>query len=326
MQPVLPQIEMVICALVGRLFDVKNKNKDDTLCHLLEKKPIRLTQILLVLANVHQSFVRGVFMTKRSLFYMDPELFGKQEVPRWDLKVKATEKLRIFGDLQLETNKGQMINFSDCEALNDLEMIPTQLECAKLSCGARFILVVEKDTIFQKLMTEDFYNSFKPCLMVTAKGYPDLRTRQLLYKLSVQFPKVPILGLFDADPHGLGVYCTYKYGTQNPAMLNEAGKPVCANTITLLGLLPSELLSLQIRREAGFIQLSTSDITLLSSIQRRVYFNNDEQLMMQTNVLLEMRLKAEIEILNTLGPQYLCQEYLPKKLRVIGVQKNNKDA
>ncbi|VDO80182.1 unnamed protein product [Schistosoma margrebowiei] len=80
-------------------------------------------------------------------------------------------------------------------------------------CLPQFILIIEKDTIFRKLLSEKFYEKFKPCLLVTAKGYPDLITRQFLAQINYIHPNIPMIGLFDADPHGINVFCTYKYGT-----------------------------------------------------------------------------------------------------------------
>ncbi|KAF8566772.1 hypothetical protein P879_06034 [Paragonimus westermani] len=39
-------------------------------------------------------------------------------------------------------------------------------------------------------------------ILRVAKGYPDLQTRCLLAELGKKFTEIPILGLFDADPHG----------------------------------------------------------------------------------------------------------------------------
>lgn len=66
---------------------------------------------------------------------------------------------------------------------------------------ADFILVVEKDTTFQKLMDENFQAMFPRGILATSKGYPDIATRNVLKMLSEK-RKFPIYGLFDADPHG----------------------------------------------------------------------------------------------------------------------------
>jgi DNA topoisomerase VI, subunit A len=46
---------------------------------------------------------------------------------------------------------------------------PDDLEIIRLD--AKYVLVVEKDAIFQRLNREGFWNSEK-CLLVTAKGMP----------------------------------------------------------------------------------------------------------------------------------------------------------
>jgi meiotic recombination protein SPO11 len=43
---------------------------------------------------------------------------------------------------------------------------------------AEFILLVEKDAAFMRLAEDRFYNRF-PCVILTAKGQPDVATRWL---------------------------------------------------------------------------------------------------------------------------------------------------
>ena len=48
-------------------------------------------------------------------------------------------------------------------------------------------------------MAEDrFYNRY-PCIVITAKGQPDVATRMFLSRLTNEL-KIPVMGLFDADP------------------------------------------------------------------------------------------------------------------------------
>ena len=49
-------------------------------------------------------------------------------------------------------------------------------------CTARYLLVIEKDAIFQALTQDRFFDEL-PCVMVTAKGMPDLATRAFCSKL-----------------------------------------------------------------------------------------------------------------------------------------------
>jgi hypothetical protein len=46
-----------------------------------------------------------------------------------------------------------------------------------------------------------------PCVIITGKGQPDVATR-LFLKMVKTALNIPILGLFDSDPHGLKVLCS----------------------------------------------------------------------------------------------------------------------
>ena len=119
---------------------------------------------------------------------------------------------------------------------------------ASVQSSARFILVVEKDTIFQRVLREGALDRLGPCIIVTVtgrpeyghgqsfyqslvlcsslpiqfcyccclrkgKGYPDVSTRVLLARLEAEL-RVPMLALVDADPHGIHIMCVYRFGTK----------------------------------------------------------------------------------------------------------------
>lgn len=58
-----------------------------------------------------------------------------------------------------------------------------------------------------RLAEDRFYNSY-PCIIVTAKGQPDVATRLFLRKLK-QTLKIPVLALVDSDPYGLKILSVY---------------------------------------------------------------------------------------------------------------------
>ena len=47
---------------------------------------------------------------------------------------------------------------------------------------AEFVLLVEKDAAFMRLAEDRFYNDY-PCIIITAKGQPDVGTRLFLKKV-----------------------------------------------------------------------------------------------------------------------------------------------
>ena len=57
----------------------------------------------------------------------------------------------------------------------------------------RCVIVIEKDSIFQRLVQEGFPATTES-ILITAKGMPDHATRCFVAKLATQFPGLPIFG------------------------------------------------------------------------------------------------------------------------------------
>ena len=52
------------------------------------------------------------------------------------------------------------------------------------------------------------------CLLITARGFPDLATRVLVQN-AAEALRVPCLCFTDWNPHGLALMLTYKFGSLN---------------------------------------------------------------------------------------------------------------
>ena len=92
-------------------------------------------------------------------------------------------------------------------------MIPQEvfdLTLEQIETTADFVLVVEKDTIFQKLLgdTEQCPKELN-CILITGKGEPDRATRCIV-KLLAEGKKLPTFILVDSDPYGFEIMCTYR--------------------------------------------------------------------------------------------------------------------
>jgi meiotic recombination protein SPO11 len=80
---------------------------------------------------------------------------------------------------------------------------------------ALFILLLEKEYTLKELRQTHFYARF-PCILITGSGQPDVPTRLLLRKLSVDL-KLPVVGLVDCDPHGIQIMSVYSNGSKSMA-------------------------------------------------------------------------------------------------------------
>lgn len=104
------------------------------------------------------------------------------------------------------------ISFSDVLLLGTL--IPQDInDIVEVHSAAYFILVVEKESIFHKLIEEDLPNKLtRPFIMITGKGFPDLNTQLFLKKLWMVM-SIPVFILVDADPHGINIMLNYRFGS-----------------------------------------------------------------------------------------------------------------
>jgi len=87
-----------------------------------------------------------------------------------------------------------------------------------------------------RLAEDRFYNRF-PCIIITAKGQPDVATRLFLSKLKRDL-RIPVLALVDADPYGLKIISVYMQGSKNMAF-DSAN--LTTPDIKWLGVRPSDL-------------------------------------------------------------------------------------
>lgn len=102
---------------------------------------------------------------------------------------------------------------------NEPTLIPVQtdIQSIQLAAEVAWILVVEKDAVFQTLCRAGVTTHPKlpgHGILITGKGYPDVATRDLVAALS-RYTTVPLLALVDADAHGVDIFSCYKYGSRN---------------------------------------------------------------------------------------------------------------
>lgn len=170
-----------------------------------------------VLQLVHQVLAKNIHVTKRDLFYTDVKLFKEQGesdnilddiacmvgCTRSSLNVVASEKGVVVGRITFRDD-GDLI---DCTRMGvGGKAIPPYIDrITDLQSDAKFILLVEKDAAFMRLAEDRFYNKF-PCIILTAKGQPDVATRMFLKKIASTL-KLPVLGLVDSDPYG--IFCIF---------------------------------------------------------------------------------------------------------------------
>ncbi|KAK8752708.1 hypothetical protein OTU49_007044, partial [Cherax quadricarinatus] len=283
----------------------------------------RFAHLLYTLAQAYRHVASGTYATRRDVYYQCVWLYGTQAgldrsaedlvrmlgVPRSGLHLTITGKGLVAGALTYTTCDGTIVNVS--QAQNGM-LVPESVEgMTGVVSDARYILVVEKDATFQRLVEAQVHRSYGPSIIITGKGYPDVSTRQLVHRLWSVL-RVPVLALTDADPYGLHIAALYKFG----ALLREdAGLAV--SSLAWLGVLPTDLRALQLPAYA-LLPLTPTDHGKLASLAAHPALSRSPGWLRQIQEQQNSGFKAEIQSLTHIRPDYLTSVYLPTKLRQAG--------
>ncbi|KAF2269596.1 DNA topoisomerase IV, alpha subunit [Lojkania enalia] len=186
----------------------------------------KFTVLVRILEIIHGTLVDNAVITKRDIYYRHPDLFVKQSVvdqyvddlaltfgvSRPLLNVTAAAKGLVSGNFVIKKSDGTLVNgLSDNEGI----LIPKVLGGDRLNLSAiQAILVIEKEAAFQSVITSKYWSKMSAsCVILTAKGYPDLASRVFLRLLAGHSPYIPMFILVDFDPDGIAIMSTYKHGS-----------------------------------------------------------------------------------------------------------------
>ncbi|XP_023940290.1 meiotic recombination protein SPO11 [Bicyclus anynana] len=292
--------------------------KTTTLCYSSAEDKSRFNTIIFILTKIHELLSKNLTVTRRELFYQNVTRFGNQskldvgvrdvccllDSPPWDLGIVATAKGLIAGPLNIYQSDGTIV---DCMTSGGT-LIPQDINGIKeFKSTAKYILLVEKDAIFQKLLDEGALIRLGPVIILTGKGYPDVCTRQMLCRL-VKELRLKALALVDADPHGYEIFLTYKYGSLAQSHLSES---LACSSLLMLGARHHDILTLA-PKEAQ-LSLTLLDKRKLSSLIKRPYLNSPVGVRIKSDLeaMQTNGVKAEIE---AVAATALCDSYIPAKL------------
>ena len=270
---------------------------------------------------IHQVLGTGIHVTKRDLFYTDVKLFKDQKdsdavlddlavmlgCTRTALSVVASEKGVVVGRLRFR-EAGDDI---DCSRMGvGGKAIPPFIEkITDIQSDAKFILLVEKDAAFMRLAEDRFYQTW-PCIIVTAKGQPDVATRIFLKRLQEEL-RIPVLGLVDSDPYGLKILSVYMSGSK--AMSYDSDS-LTTSGIKWLGVGPSDLKKYKIPEQC-LLPMTPAEIATGEKLLQEDFVRKNPKWVKELELMLKTKQKAEIQALSAFGFQYLTRVFLPQKLQ-----------
>ncbi|KAF7815913.1 meiotic recombination protein SPO11-1 isoform X1 [Senna tora] len=291
-----------------------------TLCR--ESHVRRVDVMLRVLLIIQQLLQENKHSSKRDIYYMHPSVFMDQstvdraindicvlmECSRHNLNVVSASNGLVMGWIRFFEDE----RIFDCiSSPNTAHPVPVLVEEVKdIISVAHFILVVEKESVFQRLANDQFCNASR-CIIITGRGYPDIPTRRFL-RLLVEHLHLPVYCLVDCDPYGFDILTTYRFGSMQMAYDT---KYLRVPEIRWLGAFPSDSERFSVPKHC-LLPLTTEDKRKIEAMLCRCYLQREvPQWRLELELMLEKGVKFEIEALSVHTLSFLSESYLPSKFQ-----------
>jgi len=176
-------------------------------------------------------------------------------------------------------------------------------------CKARFVLHVEKDTVWQRFNEDKFWRKHR-CILTHGAGQPPRGVRRMLYRLHHEL-RLPVYCLLDNDPWGYYIYSVIKQGSINLAY--ESGR-MAIPAARFLGLRSKDFEACGLSSSVK-IDLNDTDRKRAQQIANYPWFEKKKPWQREIKRLLSNGFKLEVEALISKDISYVTEEYTPKRLK-----------
>lgn len=287
-------------------------------------------QTMLVAEGARRLIVQGKTTSLRGMYYLlkhtiegtKEETFEDQEESdgviedlevaiealREELHVYAKNAGAMVGEITL-VDSGDTI---DCTRMGSGGYsIPSIVEPEVIQfqkCNAKFILHVEKDTVWRRFNEDKFWRKHK-CILTHGGGQPPRGVRRLLYRMHNEL-NLPVYCLLDNDPWGYYIYSVIKQGSIN---LAYESKRMAIPDARYLGLRSKDFEACGLSNSVK-IELNDADRKRARQIARYPWFAHKKAWQKEIQQLLDNGFKLEVEALISKDISYVTEVYTPQRL------------
>lgn len=216
---------------------------------------------------------------------------------RSTLNVVAALKGLVYGPITFHHHDGTtMTAHCSTEGL----LMPEIGDIARMDiAAANWILVIEKEASFRAItacIQRD--RGLVDGIILTAKGYPDIASRDMLNLIATPSPKngfssKPLLALMDFDPDGFNIYGCYKYRATEVA---SAPITQALSRMQFIGLSSSHIDLFASGHSAGSVMpLTPRDRTRAVNMLMHSKVSKEEALRLDLQRMLMLDVKAELQ-------------------------------
>lgn len=227
------------------------------------------------------------------------------------------EELHIFA-----SNRGNLVgpitlvdagNELDCARMGSAGYaVPSIVEPDVIQfkkCPAKFVLHVEKDTVWRRFYEDGFWEKHR-CIVSHGAGQPTRGMRRLLHRLHREL-KLPVYVLLDNDPWGYYIYSVIKQGSINLAF--ESRRMAIPDAV-FIGVSSFDYERYGLTDDVK-LALDANDVKRCKQILNYPWFEGKRPWAREIKKLIANGFKMEVEALCNKSLSFVTEEYVPDKLK-----------
>jgi len=236
---------------------------------------------------------------------------------REDMLILSKEKGKVVGDMRIRSGD-DVIDLSKMgHGAYAIEPTPDLIEF--IDVNAEFVLVVEKDAVFQQLHRAGFWKKYR-AILITSAGQPDRATRRFVRRLNEELG-LPVYVLTDADPYGWYIYSVFRIGS---ITLSYESERLATPKAKFLGVSMTDIFGdpktgkkpylTEAERRNFIIKAKKTDLKRAQELMNYEWFKTPKW-EREIKIFLEKKSKLEIEALAGKGLRFLMDHYIPTKIQ-----------
>ncbi|MCD6084697.1 MAG: DNA topoisomerase IV subunit A, partial [Desulfurococcales archaeon] len=304
-------------------------------------------QTVLMASIIYDTLVNNEYPTIRDLYYRGKHTIRYRKLPSkkiveentWEEQKESDSVIRdieVFIDmlreelLILSKEKGKVVGNMRIKSGDDIidlskmghgayAIEPTPDFIEFVDVDAEYVLVIEKDAVFQQLHRAGFWRKYK-AILVTSAGQPDRATRRFIRRLNEELG-LPVYVLTDADPYGWYIYSVFKVGSitlsyESERLATPKSKFLGVSMVDIFGsrkLRKKPYLS-EAERKNFIIKAKDKDIKRAKELMNYSWFRT-KRWEHEIGIFLSKKAKLEIEALTSKGLRFLINKYIPEKIQ-----------
>ncbi len=188
--------------------------------------------------------------------------------------------------------------------------IPSRVEHLRFKTTARFVLVIETASLFQRLVHHRYYETAN-CILISMSGVPTRACRRFIRRLADDH-RLPVLAFTDGDPYGYcNIYRTLKVGSGQAAHINRY---FCVPQAQYLGVTPQDIHTYHL--EDATHPLEEQDIKRArDALRNDPFVKHHREWQEALQQMIAMGVRVEQQAFAKHGLNYVLETYLPDKLK-----------